>query len=382
MFTNMNPKYGKLKSAMKTDKSIVLLFLLLFIACGKSEPIKIGFAGPLSGKNSEFGTEGRNGVIFAVEAANRNGGIAGRTVTLLTNDDKSDAAAAIKGDLRLIEEGVIAIIGHMTSAMSMAVMDIMNREKIVMISPTTSTELLSGIDDYFIRVLGTTKTEARSLAEHAVNNFNTKNVSYIYDLSNKAYTESWVRNFKSSHIALGGREIKSVTFFSGAQPEYTVLVEKLLADPVDAVCIAANASDTAMLCQQIRKKNTTLKILCCGWAQTKDIIIHGGHSVEGVLFSHQYSESPGIPRLDKFRKEYRQRFKNNAGFAAIFSYNAAYVLFDALRRDPNPKNLKKTILSKRIYQCIDKDILIDDKGDAETSYHLFSIHSQKFVEIE
>ena len=73
---------------------------------------------------------------------------------------------AVQADRELIAAGVTAIIGHMTSSMTLAALSLINEQRVLMISPTTSTEELAGIDDFFFRVLSTNKTETDNLADH------------------------------------------------------------------------------------------------------------------------------------------------------------------------------------------------------------------------
>ncbi len=365
-------------------KKLLIFFAIiaLMAGCKTKDEIRIGFSGPLTGKNSDFGIDGRNGVIFAVEEINRKGGINDRLVKLYTSDDKGDTKAAVTGDQALIKQGVIAIIGHMTSSMTLAAMEIVNQKKIVMISPTTSTDLLNGIDDYVIRIVGSTTIEAKNLAEQAYKKLNIKKVGFIYDKANEGYTKSWVENFIKTNRSLGGKTIFSIPFNSQNKISFSVIVRKALSKKTDAVCIAANSRDTALICQQIRKSNSYIKIISCAWAQTRDILIHGGKSVEGILFSHQFSSDIRTPGFTEFSNNYKKRFGQKPEFASVFSYNAALVLFDALSRNRNPNELKDTILEKKIYKGIDKEIIIDKYGDSITSYHLITIRNNEFAELK
>ena len=187
---------------------IVYVFLMIvittLIGCDRKKPIKIGFAGCLTGRLSDLGTAGRNGVMLAVEQINETGGINGRPVELIVKDDKQDPDVAIQVDKELIEEGVVAIIGHMTSAMSVAVVPLMNKEKMLIISPTTSTNELTGIDDYFFRIMPPNKAETDHLAHYTLNVMGLRKMVCVYDLSNLAFTEGWYRNFKSEFENRGG----------------------------------------------------------------------------------------------------------------------------------------------------------------------------------
>lgn len=125
---------------------IVLAFLLTFFqaGCSKPEPILIGFSGQLSGAYADLGIKGRDGVSLAVEKINASGGIYGRPVKLLIRDDKGTPDGARTADRELIDAGVVAIIGHMTSSQAMAAMEVIETAGVVLISPTATTEELTG----------------------------------------------------------------------------------------------------------------------------------------------------------------------------------------------------------------------------------------------
>ena len=140
----------------KNRLTVVLGFLLFCIAapffittCAPDKPILLGFVGGLSGRVADLGISGRNGATLAVENINSTGGVNGRKVKLVVMDDKQDGEVAKQVVKELIDQGVAAIIGHMTSSMSMQTVPIVNEKKVIMMSPTTTTTYLSGKDDYF-----------------------------------------------------------------------------------------------------------------------------------------------------------------------------------------------------------------------------------------
>ena len=111
---------------------ILILFLIItgFMGCDQKEaPIKVGFVGPLSGRLSVLGVAGRNGATLAVEETNGMGGVNGRPVELIVRNDEQDEKKALKADKDLLNENVVAIIGHMTSTMSLAALPLCNQMK-------------------------------------------------------------------------------------------------------------------------------------------------------------------------------------------------------------------------------------------------------------
>ncbi|NTV34363.1 MAG: ABC transporter substrate-binding protein [Deltaproteobacteria bacterium] len=177
---------------------VVTLFLLACSGCGREEPIKVGFVGGLTGRLSDLGTAGRDGALLAVEEVNRTGGIRGREIVLVTKDDRHDPDEARKVDRELIEEGVAAIIGHMTSAMTAAVLPLINEKRMLMIGPTVSSDEFSGIDDYFLRVMAPSLQEAVRLAQAAFSLKGAREVFAVFDESNASYSRPYIESFVKS----------------------------------------------------------------------------------------------------------------------------------------------------------------------------------------
>ena len=364
--------------------ALILLVLLLAgaVGCRKKEPLKLGFVGGLTGRFSDLGTAGRNGAFLAVEEANEKDGINGRAIELIARDDKQDPAAAVQADRELIAAGVIAIIGHMTSSMTLAALSLINEQRVLMVSPTTSTEELTGIDDYFLRVSSANKQETDSLAGQAFHTRGLKEVAAIYDLANRGYTEGFYNNFRNEFEKLGGAIIFSKGFTSGKDLSFSALTAEILSIEAEGVLIVAGALDTAMICQQLRKKNFNDVIIPCGWAMTPELISHGGSAVEGLLFSQQFDQNSTAPEYLRFKSDYRTSFGNEPNFASVHAYNAVRVILEALSIDPNPENLKRTIIAKKTFTGLQGDFEIDRYGDTHSRRFLLTISDGQFTRMD
>jgi branched-chain amino acid transport system substrate-binding protein len=360
-----------------------MVFLALIWGCqGEKPPIKVGFAGGLTGRYSDLGTNGRNGVILAVEEVNQAGGINGRPVELISKDDQQDPETAIKVDRELIDKGVVAIIGHMTSAMSIAAVPLIDKSKVVMISPTTSTNQLTGKDDWFLRVYAPSRAGPLSLAEYARSRVGLSRVAAVYDLSNRVYTEDYVATFRSRFEELGGSMTATETYIAGADVRLDNLAERLAQAHPEGVLIAANAMDAAMLCQQLRKAGADLPIFASGWAMTQDFLHQGGRAVEGVAFEEAYDRDSRQETYVTFKERFTNRFGAEPSFAAMFGYEAARVLFAALSKDPDVRALKETILKQKRFQGLQGDFEIDEYGDARRRHLLITVSEGRFKIME
>ena len=203
-------KICRQKSFIRLQAPAILLLVLMLNACKAREPIRIGFLAGTSGRVADSGISGRDAVQLAVEQCNREGGISGRKIQLSIKDDRQQPEIARQQTRELISEGVVAIIGPMTSDMAMAVTPIADAAHVVLMSPTATTEALSGKDDYFLRVASTSGTYARRSANYLTKSGKMRRVAVVYDLDNASFSKYWVDNFRESFLDNGKENMLSL----------------------------------------------------------------------------------------------------------------------------------------------------------------------------
>lgn len=363
-----------------TVLAIVCCFAAL-TACQDPPPIKIGFAGGLTGRHSDLGVYGRNGVLLAVEEANSKGGINGRAIELLVMDDQQDPAIAATVDNQLIDAGVVAIIGHFTSAMSVAAAPITNSRKVLLFSPTTSTNQLSGHDDHFIRVMSPSRYTTEKLATHVFDRLNLRRLVIVYDDKNQAFADDWLDGFRQFATSRNAT-VTPVAFTPHPDYPFSSLPDSINAQSPDGLLIIAAALDAAMICQQVRKEGSTYPIFTTMWSMSDEFIQHGGSAVEGVTFANWFDPDHPSESSRRFRDTFSRRFGHPPTFAAHFAYETAIILIDGLRRNDNPLELKDTILLQKIYDGTQGTIEFDRYGDPVRDLFLMTVRNGRFVRLE
>jgi branched-chain amino acid transport system substrate-binding protein len=344
--------------------------------------VRIGYVGGLSGRVADLGRDGRNGVILAVEARNGQGGVKGKTVELLVRDDGQDIETALKVDRELAALGVAAVIGHMTSSMSLGAVTLMNERAVPLVSPTTTTPLLSGLDDQFFRVSAPTAVYAARMASYLRAELGIENVTFIYDIGNKAFTESWYHDFRKELLSRGGRMAGVFTFASGPEVRFEQLAREALSTAPDALVVVASALDTAMIAQQVRKIGSDTLIAASAWASTEKLIELGGAAVEGMILSQFFDRDSRDPAYVAFREHYREQFGSVPGFAGVKAYDAATVVLDALEGRKKGETLKDAILRIGTFRGIQGPITFDAFGDVEDRTIMTTVRDGKFQVLE
>ena len=317
---------------------IILPAGALFFCCAPEPPIVIGFIAGSTGRVADLGISGRDAVQMRVEEANRNGGINGRKISLIIKDDEQNPQKAIKGVKELINEKVQVIIGPMTSNMGMAVAPVLNAAKLVAVSPTVSTQLLSGKDDYFFRIASTAGEFALKSASYNIKIGTMNRLCAIYDKANGSYCDDWLKTFSGFYREHGGEVIFTLGFDTSKNVSFSDLVQTLLAHNPDGILVVANSMDSAILCRQIRKVKPDMGITLSEWGATERLLELGGKAVEGVTLAQAFNREHKAFAYRQFRETYFNRFKKEPGFAGVYAWEAVNAVLTAFEKQQKKRN--------------------------------------------
>ncbi len=363
-------------------KSIVIgaIFVIILLALGISgcqpEPIKIGFSVQLTGARGELGVMSRNGAQLAVDEINAAGGVNGRPIELLIRDDQGDPEIAWQVDQELIEEGVVAIIGHITSGQTAVVFDQMNAAEVVLLSHSASSSQFSNQDDYFLRTTASTDQLGAVLAEHIFTNQDVRQVAGIIDVQNAAFSESFWDAFSSRFEELGGEVGQIFGFDSGESLDENFV--SLLDDDEDYV-IVASAVDTALILQYANQQSIKSKFFSSSWAYTEELLYKGGAAVEGLEIVTTYHPENSWPAFEPFVARYEARYNQQPGMLSPKAYDLVRILAQALSHtDGKPQGLREALLSVQDFEGVQGLISFNPYGDVEVDLYIAQVKDGQF----
>lgn len=355
------------------------LALLTLGACDAPPPIRLGFIGGISGANADLGSSGRNGVQLAIEQANAQGGVRGRSIELLIKDDQLDPEQGQRATQQLIDAQVAAILGPMTSTMAVASAPLATRAGVLMMAGTVTTQALAGVDDQFFRTIGSTAQHAAIMANYLYDKRAIRLVNLAVDLRNQAYSQSWQDDFSRHFQSLGGRIGHVQHYTSSAQTDFVSLANSARSGQPHALVLITSALDAALLCNQLRQQQPDLLLATSEWAGTGELIELGGRAVEGVVVPNYLDQHSQTPAFMAFRTAYRQRFQHDPGYPALVAYNATQVVLQALSAQQPGESLKQTLLRQRDYPGLLGPIHFDDFGDTRSHTYLTLIRNGEFI---
>ena len=360
---------------------IFFIILLSFQTARADSEIKIGFVGSISGITSDVDVNVRDGVLFGIEEINRNGGIDGKKLRLIIRDDKRNEEEAKRLDTKLIREGVIAIIGHTTSSMTIAGKTIADKFKKVLISPTAASSVLSRKKDYVVCINSNLKQETRQLANLAVKELGVKKIACFYDEGNPTFTKDYLKWLSRYFIDNGGEIVQETPFNSQDMSNFWKGVSQLKLGDIDGVVIVAAPLHSAILVQKVRKVNRRIVVMCSSWCFTPAFLKEGGKAVENVWLCADFDPDSNKPSYLKYQGAYKDLYGRKPDFFSSLGYETTIVLRKALMKTSGEsENLLKFIPGK--YKGLQGQFIIDEFGDAHRDWYLLRVQKGAFKTVK
>lgn len=360
----------------------ILPILCVFLAAGcnaEPETVRIGFSAGLTGKYSELGVAAMYGAQIAVSEVNQHGGINGREVELLIRDDGNALETAIEADRSLAEEHVVAIVGHLVSALTETV-DFANDQGILLISPTISTEELTGQDDNFLRLIPSNYNQSHQLAMEAMKDgYDT--MSILYEWSNRRFSKVLSDELGRVFTEQGGTVQSTESFDSTADVDYLAIARGYAEADVNALALIASGYDIANFAQAFSILGHEIQLYAPSWGLTSDLILLGGTSVEGVQGVSYQDLDLQNANYSRFCEIYQSQYGQSPIFASVFAYEAVMLIAESAEglKEIGPETLKDRILEVRTFEGMMSPIQFDAYGDVIRPVYTYEVKDGGFV---
>lgn len=366
--------------------ALLALAAATFVGCNKqtSDVILIGEFASLTGKEATFGISSHEGTVLAIEQLNASGGVNGKQLQLLTEDDQSKAGEAATVVNKLIsKDGVVAILGEVASSRSLEAAPIAQQNKTPMISPSSTNPKVTETGDFIFRVCFIDPFQGTVMANFALNTLKAKKVAVFTDVKSD-YSKGLARFFNEGFTKNGGLVISELSYNGGDKDFKAQLTEIKSANP-DALFVPGYYTDAALICIQARQLGLNVPIFGGdGWESSKLIEI-GQDAVEGTYFSTHYSPDAGSPKGQAFVDAYKKRFNNKSPDAmAALGYDSAMILADAIKRagGTDGNAVRDALAVTKDFDAVTGKITINSQRDATKSAVILQVKGGAFKYLE
>ena len=378
-------------------KLISLLAALLVIsgltACAAEteeapDVIKIGVNLELTGDVSVYGVPERNAFEQAVSEVNAKGGIDGKIVELVIYDNAYDQAKAVQNTEKLIEDGVVAILGSATSGMTMAIAPLAKDNGLVVFTPsgTNSAVTMDGdvVNPYVFRSCFIDPFQGLVLANFASKDLAAKNAVVMVN-SGSEYSKELARIF-TEQLNKNGGEVVETASYADSDTDYKASLTSIATKEFDVLFIADYAKNAGLIIGQARSTAGLEEVKIIGPDGFEDPQLNdlagGAQNVNNVYFSTHFSSLSDNQKVADFVASY-QAFTKAAGkeepasvFAAL-AYDAAYMLFAAIDAadSTDPEAIRDSLESLPAFSGVTGDISFDALHNAVKPAFLIELNN-------
>ena len=331
--------------------------------------VKIGHVAPLTGGLAHQGKDCENGARLAVEEINATGlTIAGEKVTLQLDaqDDAGDPRTATQVAQRLVDEKVVAVVGHETSGTSIPASKIYSDAGIVQVSPaaTNPTYTQQGFKTTY-RVVATDAQQGPALANYAATNLKVKTVAVVDDST--AYGQGLANEFEKTAKALG-LKVVSHDATNDKAVDFRAILTKIKGENPDAIMYGGMDATGGPFAKQARQLGLRAKVLAGDGVCTSSIATLAGQAADNIICSQAGKGVDQMQGGKDFEAKYTKRFSQQVQLYAPYTYDAVYIIVDAMKRAGSTDSAKiLAAMPATDYKGIIGETTFDAKGDLKHS---------------
>jgi branched-chain amino acid transport system substrate-binding protein len=345
-------------------RRLILLVLTAgcVLACGRGrEPqtatsandIPVGVYAALTGSEAAFGQATVQGVRLAAEEINNAGGVLGKKIRLVIEDDTGRAEEAASVVTKLItRDTVIAVIGENSSNQSLAGAPICQAAKVPMISPSSTNPNVTKKGDYIFRVCFTDPYQGKALATFVRNSLHDGSAAILKDNRND-YSVGLAEFFTNEFTRLGGKIVAEQSY-SGGDSDFRPQLTTIRAAKPQVLFIPGFYTDVGQIAIQARDLGITVPMVGGDGWDSPTVIAIGGKSVDGSYYSDHYFVGEPRPAVQRFVSEIRKRYGKTPDANAALGYDALYIFAHAVKKAGvlDHKAIRDTIAATRNYQGV------------------------------
>ena len=309
--------------------ALTALLALALVSCGPAAPttVKIGTIQPLTGKIAVYGKTVSQAVTMAVDEANAAGGINGKTIELVTEDDAFNPDNTVAAFKKLTtKDKVLAVVGALTSNCTLAITNLAQGAKIPLISPTSTNDKVTDAGNYVFRACYQDSFQGKVVGQFAATDLKAKTAAILFDKAND-YSFGLKSNFEAAFTALGGTVVAES--YTGDTKDFNAQIANIKSAKPDVIFLPDYYNTVALIATQLRAAGLTQPLLGAdGWDEA---VGTGQAELVGSYYSNHYSPETGSEAIKAFVDGYKAKWNGEEPNAlSALGYDATKILIQAM----------------------------------------------------
>ena len=371
---------------MKSRKFVAAAALMLAISAPVTgmagDTIKFGVAGAHSGDLASYGLPSVNAAKLVIDQVNAKGGINGKKIEMLVEDDVCKPEVATNTATKLVSQGAEVVLGHICSGATKSALPIYKNANILVMSPSATNPELTYSGEYpnFFRTIAPDDIQAKVDVEFALNKLGYTKIAVIHDKGDygKGFAE-----FAKSFLEKSGKA--EVVLFEGVTPgavDYSAIVQKIKKSGAQAVMFGGYHPEASKIIGMMKKKRLDVSFISDDGVKDDTFIKVAGADAEGAYASGP-KDTTKNPLSIKAKEEHKAAFGADPGAFFENAYAATLAMVNAIEKagSTDLEALKKALQAEKVDTPLG-NIYFDKNGDAiGVGFSVYQVQSGKFVEL-
>lgn len=308
----------------------------MMMSCGanqsqeESSTIKVGGMGPLTGSAAMYGITVDKGAKLAFEEINANGGVLGKKFKYISLDEKADPIEAVNAYNKLTDEGVVAILGSVTSKPTLAVAELAAQDGIPMITPTGTQINITDAGPNIFRVCFTDPYQGSTLAKFSKDELGAKTAAIMVNTSSD-YSDG-IANAFIKQAEKEGIKVVAKEGYSDGDKDFKAQLTKINSENPDILVVPEYYELSALIATQAREIGMKSTFVGPdGWDGIIGALDSSSYSVvDNSYFTNHYSTEDNNEKVQSFLKKYREKYNEEPTAFSALAYDTVYVLKNAI----------------------------------------------------
>lgn len=304
------------------------------------ETIKIGLLAPLTGSVAEYGNAVTNGAKMYIEEVNAAGGINGKQIEIVSYDEEGDATKAITGYNSLVDQGVTAIIGDVTTAPTVAVVAASQEDNMPMITASATAESVTckldnkgNVTDVYpnmFRSCFIDPFQGEKMASFASEKLEAKKAAVLYNTGSD-YSVGLTDAFIAKAGELG-IEIVATEGYSDGAVDFQGQLTNIASKTPDVLFCPDYYQVIALVAQQAKDAGLSAPLLGGdGWDAVLSVVSDPS-LLEGAYYCSGYSSQDTTEAVQTFLTNYQEKYSSEPNMFSAQGYDAAMILLSAVEK--------------------------------------------------
>ena len=343
--------------------------------------IRIGHYASMTGDTATFGTSADEGIRLAMDEINAAGGVLGKQVNVITEDDRSVGSEARSAASKLItRDKVVALLGEIASSRSIQAAPVAQDKKVPMLTPGSTNPKVTELGDYIFRACFIDSFQGEAMARFGLENLGKRRAAFLY-AANSDYSVGLKDYVKQAVQQVGGQVVAEESYQEKTDKDFRAQLTKIKAANPDVLFVPGYYTEAGLIARQARELGLDVPMIGGDGWDSPVLVEAGGKAIEGGYFTNHYSPDEDRPEVRQFVEAYKKKYNGKVPDAmAVLGYDAMKMLADAIKRagSTDGKAIRDALAATKDFPGVAGKITINEQRNADKPIVVVQVKDGQF----